>query len=243
MKKEVTTTQQKNNAMALPQDLQGAWGAEEATATDFTIPRLRLMQGLSDEVGSGEKGMGEVIKSTTKETLAKKGDLIRLIPFKMEKTWGIYDVSNPGQPKWVRTEPWNASNDNLEWDFMEDGKKMRRDKTYSFYALLENEVTAKITALPILISFSRSSFKAGKVLANHFAECLAEKTPPCAKMFDVKSEYVNEGDKKYYVYEVKHTDSKTSIEFIKACKQWFDLIKIGKAKTAAEVADEATAEY
>lgn len=229
--------------MALPTDLQGAWGAEEATAQDFTIPRLRLMQGLSDEVGSGEKNMGEIIKSTTKDTLAKKGDLIRLIPFKMEKTWNIYDVSQPGQPQWVRSEPWNAANDGLDWEFTEDGKKHRRDKTYSFYTLLENEVQVKPTALPVLISFSRTSFKAGKVLANHFAECLAEKQPPCMKMFDVKSEYVNEGDKKYYVYEVKHTGADTKMDFIQACKKWFDMINQGKAKVAAEVVDESSAQY
>lgn len=229
--------------MALPQDLQGAWGAEEATASDFTIPRLRLMQGLSDEVGSGDKIMGQIIKSTDKSTLANKGELIRVVPFKMQKMWATYDVSQPGQPQWVRQEPWTAANDSLPWEFEESGKKMRRDKVYSFFTLLEKEVSQKLTSLPVQISFSRTSFHSGKVLANHFATCLAEKTPPCMTMFDIKSEYVNEGDKKYYVYEVKHTGAQTPIEVVKACKSWFDVINAGKAKVDAEIVDDSKAAF
>jgi len=227
---EQMTVKETNTAIALPQELQGGWGAEEATATDFTIPRLRLLQGLSDEVGSGEKGMGEMIKSTDKTTLAKKGELLRIIPFKMNKVWQVYDMSMGGQPKWVRQEVWNASNDTLPWEFEENGKKLRRDKVYSFFALIEKELAEKATALPLQISFSRTSFYAGKTLANHFATALAEKTPPCTMMFDIVSEYVNEGDKKYYVFDVKHAGKQTPIETIKTCKKWFDIINAGKAK-------------
>jgi hypothetical protein len=234
MKKQETSKE-----MALPQDLMGAWGAEEATATDFTIPRLRVMQALSEEVGTGEKLQGEIIKSTDKSTLAKKGEPIRVIPFNMTKSWQIYDVSNPGQPKWVRQEPWTAANENLEWNFEEGGKKFRRDKVYSFFTLLDKEVAEKPTSLPVQINFSRTSFYAGKILANHFATSMAEKTPPCLMKFDVVSEYVNEGDKKYYVYDVKHTNEKTPMELVKICKGWYDTIRAGKAKVDAETVADA----
>ena len=225
--------------MVLPTELQGAWGAEEATAQDFTIPRLRLLQPLSEEVGSGEKGMGEYIKSTDKSTVAKKGEAFTFVPFLMKKFWTVFDVSQSGQPKWVRQEAWTAMNDGLSWEFEEGGKKYRRDKVYSFFVIIDKDYSMKATSLPVQVNFTRSSFQTGKMLANHFATCLGEKIPPCLSKFSLESEYVNEGDKKYYVHKLKFTDLKTEMEQIKACKGWYDIVNAGKVKTEEAADDHA----
>lgn len=205
--------------LALTEDLQGSWGAEEATAEDIIIPKLLLMHGQSELVLQGEKAVGELIKSTDKEVLAKRGETINIIPFKMFKTWRISELVG-GQAEWRGEEVWNAQNTDLEWEFEQEGKKMRRDQAYNFYALLTKDIGNGKHSFPIRLQFVRTSRKAGKVLADHFAQSRMQNKPPALMTFDIGSEFINGEEQKYFVFTAKYGPAST-VEQIQEAKKWF----------------------
>lgn len=246
MKQQQESTKNKNvpaavnsKDLALSEDLQGSWGAEESTAEDIIIPKLLLMHGQSELVLQGNKAVGELIRSTDTQTLAKRGDTIRVIPFKMFKTWRISEIVG-GQAEWRREEPWTPENTDLEWDFEEEGKKMRRDQAYNFYAILASDVTADSSPFPIKLQFTRTSRKAGKVLADHFAKSRMTNKPPALQTFDIGSEFVNGEEQKYFVFTAKHGEA-TTLEQLQAAKLWFNEINKAGAKVKEHEVEERTA--
>ena len=211
-----------NLGLALTEDLQGSWGAENATADDIIIPKLLLMHGQSEKVLQGEKGQGDLVRSTDWETLAKRNELISVIPFTMSKTWRVSEIVD-GKAEWRREEPFTADNMDLPWEFEESGKKMRRDKALNFYALLTKEA-GNPTAFPIKLQFLRTSSRAGKVIADHFSKCRMLNRPPAVLSFEILSEFVNGDKQKYFIFTAK-SSTPTTIEQITACKTWYDLMK------------------
>lgn len=249
------TQTQSSKAVALPEELSGSWGAEEATAEDIIIPKLLLMHGQSELVLQGEKAVGELIRSTDKQLLAKRGETINIIPFKMFKTWRISEMvpgKTPGsfQAEWRGEEVWNAQNTDLPWDFEEDGKKMRRDQAYNFYALLTRDIVPGKNAFPVRLQFVRTSRKAGKVLADHFAQSRMNNQPPALMTFNIGSEFVNGDEQKYFIFTAAYGEASTT-EQIQTAKKWF--MEINKAGdrvknddgevTVAGTVDDAKSEF
>lgn len=243
-KQETKKTQSKalvqkptNSITADSQDINNSWGAEEATSADIIIPKLLLMHGLSKEVAAGNKLQGDLIRSTTLETLSKKGDKIQVIPFIMTKTWRISDITEQ-PPRWKRDEVWNASNDALEWEFVgEDGKKMRRDKAYNFYAMVTSDID-KGGAFPIRLQFLRTSSQAGRAMADHFAKCRMFNKPPAGQMWDISSELVT-GAKPYFKFNAAPSTA-TSAPHLIETKNWFDMIKGAGSQVKEHDVDEDT---
>ncbi len=222
-------------------DINSSWGAEEATSNDIIIPKLLLMHGLSKEVAAGNKLQGDLIRSTTLETLAKKGEKLKVIPFIMTKTWRISDISeNP--PRWKRDEIWNATNDESPWEFEEtdprDGKnkKMRRDKAYNFYAMVVSDID-KGGSFPVRLQFLRTSSQAGRAIADHFAKARMFQKPPAQQMWEVSSELVT-GPKPYFKFVANPSTNTTELH-LQECKNWFDTIKGNGSKIKEHDVDEA----
>lgn len=237
---KAVATKATNSLSTSTADINSAWGAEEATSNDIIIPKLLLMHGLSKEVQSGNKIQGDLIRSTTLETLAKKGEKLKVIPFMMTKTWRISDISE-SPPKWKRDEIWNATNDDLAWEFEEldvkenKTKKMRRDKAYNFYAMVVSDID-KGGAFPIRLQFLRTSAQAGRSIADYFAKSRMFQKPPAAQMWEISSELVT-GPKPYFKF-VANPSTATSQEHLEECKNWFDTIKGNAHKVKEHEADE-----
>lgn len=222
-------------------DINSSWGAEEATSTDIIIPKLLLMHGLSKEVQSGNKTQGDLIRSTTLEMLAKKGEKLSVIPFMMTKTWRISDISE-SPPRWKRDETWNATNDELPWEFEEvdprdsKNKKMRRDKAFNFFAMVAKDID-KGGAFPIKLQFLRTSSQAGRAIADYFAKSRMFNKPPAAQMWDISSELVT-GAKPYFKF-IASPSTNTAEAHLVECKNWFEMIKGNASKVKEHEVDEA----
>ena len=233
--------------LALTDDLQGSWGAEEATAEDIIIPKLLLMHGQSELVLQGEKNVGELIRSTDKAVMAKRGEKINIIAFKMFKAWRICEIVG-GQAEWRREEVWNAANTDLPWDFQEEGKQMRRDQAYNFYALTTKDIGSD-KSFPIRLQFVRTSKKAGRVLADHFAQSRMQNKPPALVTFDIGSEFVNGEEQKYFVFTASYGEAST-MEQLQAAKKWFtevskagDRVKNDDGEKVSVGTDDAASEF
>ena len=158
--KEVTNATKRD----LAKPIDAAWGeAPTLSAQDILIPKILAMQGLSDFVTDGEAKFGEFRDSVTKELLGSIDKPVEVIPFKMEKVWIEY-TKKGDKFEFAGVVPITPANEGLELEFTKDGKECRRDRCMNFYVLLASE-TEKAGALPKIVSFRRTSSRAGKQLA------------------------------------------------------------------------------
>jgi len=270
-----------NSGLAvLPEDLQGSWGAEESSSEDVILPLVLLMHGQSKAVLGGEKAVGEIIRSTDGKVLAKRNESFKIIPFIMRKTFRYTLIeSKPNSDKkiktWLGSIPWTPANTdtpfqvNLTGDqILEMFPKSRKakelngkqkyecdaDSTYSFLCLLADPEMYAEYQMPMSVSFTRSSKKTGKKIADYFAQCKAAKKPPASIVWEIGSELITGGENDFLVFTSKQSDA-TKIEQLRECKKWFDIISTNSSKfkedevddvetTAAKPArDDKTAEF
>lgn len=142
-----------------------AWGEEEVTHNDVIIPKILAMQGLSELVTDGKAMFGEFRNSVTGDLLAKNGESIEFIPVKRDKVWieFTYDEKND-QYKFSGITPINRHNEDAPLEYRNDeGILCRRDRTFNFYVLLTRDLEQNVVQ-PYVLSFRRTSLRAGKVL-------------------------------------------------------------------------------
>ena len=139
------------------QDL-GAWGDEEISSSDLVVPRLWLMQALSELVAEKEVcSAGEIVDSLTEEVVGGIDNPVGVVPFKVDK---LYYIMKDGgdRPELEAIVPWTKANDSLPREFTADGVNYFRQKVYKFYVVREGEV------LPFTIIFKSMGLHAGKQL-------------------------------------------------------------------------------
>lgn len=268
-----------NSALALPEDLQGSWGAEESSSEDVILPLVLLMHGQSKAVLGGEKAVGEIIRSTDGKVLAKRNETFKIIPFVMRKSFRYTLVeAGRGDKKiktWLGSIPWTPANTDTPFQvtltgaqILEMFPKSRKakelndkqtyecdaDSTYSFLCLLADPEMYADYQMPMSVSFTRSSKKTGKKIADYFAQCKAAKKPPASIVWEIGSELITGGENDYLVFTSKQSDA-TKIEQLRECKKWFDIISTNSSKfkedevddvettTAKAPRDEKTAEF
>lgn len=217
----------KQGSLALPEDLQGDWGTEETDSSDIIIPKLLLMHGQSEIVQDGGANIGDLVKSTSKKVVAKKGETVKVIPFMFYKTW-VNEVKVDGKWKWTGEEPLTPANADLPWEYQnEEGEDCRRSAALNFYAMLVDDIGTEVS-LPTRLQFKRTSKKAGTPIAHFFAECRMQKKPGAVKTWEIGSETIK-GDETYQIFTSKMGED-TPLEQMMVCKQWYMEISKNRAK-------------
>ena len=69
-KKDIAVVEGSTNALAVADENLGDWGASPLSAKDIIIPRMLVMQPMSDMVTAGEAAFGEFRDSLNKEKLS-----------------------------------------------------------------------------------------------------------------------------------------------------------------------------
>lgn len=218
----------------------GGWDEEVIDTKDIIIPKILLMHPTSDLVKKGERNQGEIIKSTTGEVVAKRNEKFEVIVFEKWKDWRIMK-KNPqsGRYEYLRVEAWTPENDNAEWEYVENGEQMRRDKTLNFYGVLANEA-AEGNAFPVRLSFVRTGFKTGQKIADAYARALMDKQPPTRQVFKIGAELVNGKEETYFAFTVEPGGATSDTQKAQAL-QWRQVVQQAKKSNAIvdhEVDDE-----
>lgn len=239
----------------VPQELQGSWGAEGISNSDIIIPRLLLMQGLSEAVNDGVAAAGDIIRSTTRKILAKKGESVDFIPLMSFKSWVVSEEVG-GKFEYRREEPMSAANENLPWTFeapssaaAEKKANWRRDQSINIYTLLVDDVaraTKAIEALtkgempspedalmPCLVSFRRSSYRTGRQMLTFFKSCEQFKTPPASGIYKLSSA-IEKGDKGTYHVFVAEQKGRSTVEQLTVAKEWWKILNTAKIAIDAD---------
>lgn len=226
-----------------------AWGSEGIDASDVVIPKLLLMQGLSEFVAAGEAKSGDIARSTTGEVLGGVNKGVEIIPFMTFKTWKLEE--NTGSKFEYRgVEPITAENANepLEWNV--NGKHWRRNRCLNFYVLLPVDIAKEAAAmkkletsgdlpdpgdalLPCVLTFQRTSYGAGKDLATHFMKAAHFGVPPAVSKFKLTSKLEKNEKGTFSIFEVE-ASGKSTTEEIAACKKWYETISQTKVKVVVD---------
>lgn len=193
-----TTAMTKNDPKTLT--VVNGGNEQRVLSTDTIIPRLLLMQAMSEAVLDGKAKIGDMVKNTT---LAKVGDAatpISFVPLRMDTAWLEQEkVGNKFEfRKSVERTPLNEKD---SWKFFRDqsGKETgvtfpgatewQRTKVINVFALILEDVVAYTTEvkkaldsgempdlnkslLPVQISFRSMSFRAGQAVNNYYLQYL-----------------------------------------------------------------------
>ncbi len=254
MGKEIAKTDS-NKEIAVPEHLRGFWGGENISNSDILIPRILLMQGLSTAVADGLAAQGDFLRSTTKKHLAKKGEALEFVPLMTFKTWIISEIV-ANKAEWRGEAPMSAANEGDDLEFTaknKDGKDapFRRDRAINIYVLLKQDLeryekaranydkngimpTGEDALLPCLLSFRRTSYRAGKQMMTFFKSCEQFKVPPAGGTYKL-SALLEKGVKgNYHTFQVEQA-GRTPVEYMQFAKDWYDVLRAGKVKVDVDV--------
>ena len=244
-------TKKETTAVALPPELDGAWGEETYDNSDILIPRLLLMQGQSDFVASGKAKVGDIVKSTTGQVYGDATSPVSVIPLSM---WKDLTVEKHNGKKWEYAYMEKTLKDSeREWTNKEG--TWRRNTNLNFFVILAKDAGREQEALaamekgetpdvdafvmPCHLKFTRTSYNTGKKLATHFAIMQQFKKPAAMKMFNLGAKRMDSDEGPYQVYTLEEGD-KTPVEFMYTAKKWYDIL--AKSKNDVKVHDASVAE-
>ena len=202
----------------LPAVASGSWGSEGLDNKDLLIPKLLLMQGLSELVAEGKAAMGDFVNSVTGEVLGNKTKPVEVIPICTFKTWVISEKLGD-KFEYKEVVPWTTDNDAWKLEEMVNGVLLRRDRVLNYYVLLASEAT-RADCIPYLTSFRRTSYMAGRKIANHFGKCAMLDVPPASKTLKLTSNFEKNDLGNFYVYGVDEGRKTTDQELSKAYTWW-----------------------
>ncbi len=216
MTNEISKTE-KNEISAIQ---NGAWGADTVIASDLVIPKVLLMQGLSKLMNNENVSarLGEIRGSLEGNLLGGPKEAMEIIPFFVKENWNLFEEEN-GKYEFRGREPRTMANDSLPLEEVVEGKKIRRDKTIDVYVLSPKEIEQG-EFLPYLISFTRTSFRAGKKLVTIGQKLKMFKKPLASKIFKLISTKVENDKGTFYAFDVEQgVDAKP--EHTAAAYNWY----------------------
>lgn len=237
-----------------------------ALASDVIIPKLLLMQGLSELVNSRKAQQGDMVRSTTGEKLGDDKAPVEVIPLTIHNLWMLQEDAR-GMGKWEFRgyEPRTPANEADAWDYVKGGTKWKRTKVINLYALLPRDIDLFLSEckrfkdggdnsefdvdaalMPIVIPFRNTSFQAGRTIATHFIKAqsleaeLGVVIPPYTKTMSMSC-YQDKNDKgTYFVYDVDAKGKKTSPEHAAQAQLWYK--RLLAAGTSIKVDESDTEE-
>jgi hypothetical protein len=246
-------TEQKSVAVqqqaAVPMSAQdaNAWGTGGISAQDIIIPRVLLLQPMSDAVTNGEGAFGDFRESLSNEKIGDFKEGFEVIPFAMKKVWVEYDVTAGDDfknKKFHRVVDINPANENLPYKDEEkkDGKmlKISRDRCMNFYVLLPKDIEMG-GAIPHILTARRSSLQAGKKLATQmFVKNISAGKTPASVICKVTATKETNDAGTFAVMDI--TPSRPALDnHVAEAFKWLSIVQSGKAKEDVEsyAADEA----
>lgn len=215
----------------LPATADEQWAQQGTSNDDLLIPRVLLMQDISDLVKKEKAKAGFLVHGITGEVLAERGDLLEIIPVTTFREWQVMgqDEKKPERWNFLRREVMTKENENLPTEDQERGQAIKRVKALNFFVLL----ASKIDEMPFLVSFKKTSLYAGKKLSTHFQMSAMRKQAPAGHVFRLTSVPRSWDSYSFYALEVETGRTATEHE-LDVARMWYGIL----SKQQAKIADE-----
>lgn len=237
---ETTAELAHNVTEAQPKAVATVTQDDEDTADmeDLIIPRAKLMQALSPEVGDGAAKAGDIINNLTQEILPET-----FIPLFHRKHWICFNPRNSKDPNFnpayepgaliYRTD--NPMDEQLnqirdlgvsDKQFGPNGERPRATVFHSFMSYFPG------VDMPIIVSFCNTSLKAGKQLLS-LMQFMPGSTlsKPYTWSYKLTSQSKETDGNKYYVLHVAK-GAKVQGQDLEIARQWHDQFAPHKATIA-----------
>ena len=206
------------------------------TAEDVMIPKVLLMQALSQLVSDDKAKAGEFVHSLDENVLGKEVEFYVIGLFKTLLTFE--------NDEYIKTEPLTPQNTGLPYEeVMPNGVNVNRRKSLNYYVILKKDIE-EMEAFPHVISFKGTSHKTGKKLGTQLMMLEEFGAETYAKSFKLSSKKEKNDKGTFFVMDiakgVKTSDSEQEI-----CKRWADRLgsmSVQVHDDAEEVDKPATAE-
>lgn len=220
---QVTTTDSKEVAVAGNLD---AWGSDQVSSNDLVVPKILAAQYMSEVVKAGEVKFAELYDTSEHRVLGGVDKPLEFIPFHSTKYWMEYtvNVSANGQRKREYRGVVGIDRTNDNWPRVSPDGTVERDRVLEFYVLRPEEI-AEGCELPYILSFRRSSLRAGKQLTTQMSvkNRAAGKNPAAVAMsLGVKAESNDDGE--FAVMTMKPSRESTAAEQEAAFK-WLNVVR------------------
>lgn len=202
------------------------------SADDIIIPKVLLMQSISQLVDADKAKAGDFVHSLDEVVIgSKENDPVEFIVFGMYKTITTYE-----NDKYAATQSWSKELADKPWEEMIDGVKVNRNTAMNYYVIRTADVE-NMAVFPMVISFKRTSFKAGKKLATKLAMLGEFGAETYEKTFKLVAKQ-EEGDKgKYYVMDVSDGRKTSDVEK-DAVTRWKKRLNTSSATVHEENSEE-----
>ena len=215
-------------------------GFDEIEAGDIKIPRLSILQGLSETVISGNAKMGQLGNSLTKEVY---GDEVDFIPLFMFKTRAQFDIERGlvmmSRDNETVTMAIDEFAEYLHKPIEEvPGSNWDGDQPPTFSVVYNFPVLliGKLHIFPISLSLMRTAVKVAKELLS-MARFSGEDM--FARVYTLKSEIVK-GDKGTYAVPIINFSRRCEDDEYAVAKKFFDMLYRRKKDIDVELEEEKT---
>lgn len=231
--KDVQVQQEENTGLVMQSDKPMGFNDGE-DKEDLIIPRAKLLQAMSPEIVDELPGLkvGDIINSVTKEKLPAT-----FVPIFMFKNWARFNPRQKTDPGFDNNYEggqmiWRSDNPNdprviEEAQFGPNGEKPLAYTFMNFFAIFEGVPT------PIIVSFSSTSYKAGKQL---YSIAKFAGVDMFARKYSLGQKKEAKGNDKYFVLTVNPAGVCTQDQYDLGLKLFKDF---GSKKSEIQVHDEA----
>lgn len=229
---------------------------ETMLASDMIIPRIVVLQGQSKLVTSGQGKVGDMVFSSTGRKLTDPlSGMINIIPLTYRSTW-VHCVKKGTKFVWESEEERNASNETAIYpERNHQGLEYQHNRNFDVFALLESDIVASIEAektgeididrivMPVLISFRRSNYHAGKSLVNFFQRVQAAQkrfnVAPFHYTKELGSFISSKDDNNFGIFVTNEASGKLSAhpygkEIVAQANAWYSQVARGAIKVESE---------
>lgn len=188
-------------------------------AEDIIIPKVLLMQSISDLVEAEKAKSGDFVHSLDEVVLGQKDTKpVEFIALGMFKN--IVISKNKKYAETIAHTPENAK---LPYNETVDGVEVNRATVMNYYVLRPQDIE-DMTVFPMVISFKRTSLKGGKKLATKLMMLEEFGAQTYAKTFKLIAKQEESEHGKYYVMDI--TDGRKSNEIeTKQAKKWWEKLQ------------------
>lgn len=199
----------------------------------ITLPKLLLMQPLSDLVATDQAKYGDFINTLTKEVVGNFKEGIEIIPLTMKQFHIVSKaVMNNGKKefKFVRIDPIkNRLDANKRYFDVEGADEIKREVVLEFFILCP-----KVCALPFILCFKGMSKKSGEAFYTMaFVMASASRKMPFQKVFLLTADKTSNDKGNFAILNTKALRDPNAEELEQA-KTWYTTMKTAKIEEQVE---------
>lgn len=211
-------------------------GFDDFRQEDLVIPRLQLLQALSNPVTEGKASVGQFQDSLTNEILPDSFELVFLFykhgAVYFETGKGMICKSNDGFINFKGIECKNCPHNVYYKTFSEDGQPPKCAATLELMAITRDSLKGK-EQRPLVVTFKKSSIAIGKKIIS-MARFSGKDI--FAYAYNVSSVKEKSAKGVFANYDIKRGDLLTSEEFL-AAENWYNVLLGNNVKIAADEGD------